>query len=113
LWPSPLRPRPRLPGRNSKPSWQTLFRALLQGANHVWDFLPFKLLYTLAVAGALLALPFLGAAPAGGAFAGDHCRSQRSPAPGTCAAPKAPSRAFNLALGHVSAGGEVKTLAAR
>ena len=32
---------------------------------------------------------------------------------GTCAAPRAPSRAFNLALGHVSAGGEVKTLAAR
>jgi len=68
--------------------------------------------YNLAVVGALLSLPFLGAAPAQQPLPVTFVVAKVT-GTGTCAAPKTPSRTFNLALGHVSADGEVKTLAAR
>jgi hypothetical protein len=66
----------------------------LQGANH-WDFLPFKLLYNRAVVGALLSsASHSGAAPGEALLSATWGKVTDT---GTRAAPKAPSRIFNLA----------------
>jgi hypothetical protein len=98
---TPPRPRPHLTRRNSKPSWLALFRTLLQGANH-WDFLPFKLLYNRAVGGALLSSASrFGAAPGEARMSVTFKVTDTDT--GTRAAPKAPSRIFNLAATTVPA----------
>jgi hypothetical protein len=76
---------------------RTLFRTLLQGANYVWDFLPFKLLYNRAVGGAhLSSASHFGAAPGEARMSVTFVLGKVTDT-GTRAAPKAPSRIFNLA----------------
>ena len=69
----------------------------------------FKFLFPRAIAGALLALPFLGAAPARASSPVTFV-SGKGADTGTCASPAAPCRTFQFALGQTSAGGEIKAL---
>ncbi|MDQ6867224.1 MAG: right-handed parallel beta-helix repeat-containing protein [Pseudomonadota bacterium] len=68
-----------------------------------------KFLSPLIAAGALLALPFLGAAPA---LAGSPVTfvSGKGADSGTCASPATPCRTFQFALDQTSPGGEIKAL---
>jgi hypothetical protein len=69
----------------------------------------FKLSSSLAIAGALLTLPCLGAAPAL-ALSPVTFVSGKGADTGTCASPGTPCRSFQFALGQTSPGGEIKAL---
>jgi hypothetical protein len=68
-----------------------------------------KLSSSRAIAGALLLLPFLGAAPA---LAGSPVTfvSGKGADSGTCASPATSCRTFQFAFGQTSPGGEIKVL---
>ena len=69
---------------------------------------PFKLLSPLAIAGVLLLLPFLGAAPAE-ALSTVTFVSGKGTDSGTCALPATPCRTFQFAISETSAGGESRS----
>lgn len=68
-----------------------------------------KLFSPLAIAGALLALPFLGAAPAL-ALSPITFVSGKGSNDSTCASPAAPCRSFQFAMDQTSPGGEITAL---
>jgi hypothetical protein len=68
-----------------------------------------KLPSSLAIAGALLSLTFLGATPAL-ALSSVTFVSGNGADNGTCASPTAPCRTFQFALGQTKPGGEIKAL---
>jgi hypothetical protein len=69
----------------------------------------FKFLSPLAIAGALLTLPCLGAAPARASSLETFVSGNGSDT-GTCASPANPCRTFQFALGQTSADGEIQVL---
>jgi hypothetical protein len=68
-----------------------------------------KLFCRLSIAGAVLSLPLLGAAPARTSSLATFV-SGKGTDTGTCASPAAPCRSSKFALGQTSPGGEIKAL---